>query len=132
MDQEFPRRRKNGGGGPRALGMATLGRSDSTPAMPEVKVPKWEEGLPEALLSLERTGRHKRTEHRVFIGLRWGEDLWPAQLEATTWLIQLLNLLTRVYMAGWRTLQLLVPQETTPISTHVFPFWQTRGPPESP
>lgn len=49
-----------------------------------------------------------------------------------TWLIQVLNLLTRVYMAGWRTLQLVVPQETMPISTHVFPFWQTRGPPESP
>lgn len=48
------------------------------------------------------------------------------------WLIQVLNLLTRVYMAGVRTLQLLVPQETMPVSTHVFPFWQTRGPPESP
>lgn len=49
-----------------------------------------------------------------------------------TWLIQALNLLTRVYTAGARTLQSLVPQETIPISTHVFPFWQTRGPPESP
>lgn len=49
-----------------------------------------------------------------------------------TWLIQVLNLLTRVYMAGACTLQLLVPQETIPMSTQVFPFWQTRGPPESP
>ncbi|EGW10106.1 hypothetical protein I79_011351 [Cricetulus griseus] len=49
-----------------------------------------------------------------------------------TWLIQVLNLLTRAYTAGARTLQFLVPQETIPVSTHVFPFWQTRGPPESP
>ena len=35
-------------------------------------------------------------------------------------------------MAGVGTLQSLVPQETVSVSTHVFPFWQTSRPPESP
>lgn len=61
-------------------GGAWPGHGDSTPAMPEVKVPSGERDSRKPLFSLERTGMHKRTEHGVFIGLRWGEDLWPAQL----------------------------------------------------
>lgn len=35
-------------------------------------------------------------------------------------------------MAGVGTLQSLVLQEIVSVSTHVFPFWQTSRPPESP